>query len=187
MTEGGLYIEIRQIEPGDRVTGLSLGGPEFTALKTYLQKHAKTHHEKSLAKTYGVFDLGPAAESGSRASKIVGYVTLVCGEVVIGTDDPAPIDDEGVSYTYAHYPAVKIARLAVDRRYRGLEIGSSLVQLALGIAKDTISPAVGCRFVVVDSKQSAVSFYRRAGFVLLDTPTNRARTEPIMFVDLRKV
>lgn len=186
MTERDLSFEIRQIEAGDRLTGLSLGS-EFTALKTYLQRHAKAHHDRSLARTYGVFEVMPGRDDGAASYKIVGYVTLVCGEVVIGTDDPLPIGDEQVSYAYRHYPAVKIARLAVDQRYRGMDIGSNLVQLALGIAKETICPAVGCRFVVVDSKKSAVSFYLKAGFSLLDTTTNRSRDEPVMFVDLQKV
>jgi GNAT superfamily N-acetyltransferase len=173
-----LPFEVRLIEPGDRLTGLSLGA-EFTALKTFLQRHAKAYHEKNLARTYAVFDV-------SLNSKVVAYVTLVCGEVVLDNGNNDILNDTGVDYKYLHYPAVKIARLAVDTRYREKGIGALLVDLALGIAKDTISPAVGCRFVVVDSKKPAVDFYIKSGFTLLDTEANRSRAEPVLFVDLQK-
>jgi hypothetical protein len=66
-------------------------------------------------------------------------------------------------------------------------LGKALVDLALGIAKREISPSVGCRFVMVDSKRNAAPFYEKCGFTILDTPANRDRVEPVMFVDLKKV
>jgi GNAT superfamily N-acetyltransferase len=164
------------IEAGDRVTGLSLGDPDFTPLKLFLQKHAKAYQHQSLARTYGTF----------LDDKIIGYITLVCGEVVIGADDPSLIDDPEVAYKFPHYPAVKIARLAVDKRHRKKGIGPTLVDLALGTARDVICPAVGCRFVMVDSKAKSVAFYLKHGFTMLDTVANKSRAEPVMFVDLHK-
>jgi GNAT superfamily N-acetyltransferase len=171
-------IDIRQIEPGDRLTGLSLGDQAFTPLKIFLQKHAKTYHEQNLARTYGAFLI-------AEKPKVIGYLTLVCGEVVTGEDDNHLLQE--IDYSYKHYPAVKIARLAVDKGMRDRKLGRALVDLALGVAKDTICPAVGCRFVVVDAKKAAVPFYLRCGFTLLDTPENQERDAPVMFVDLHKI
>ncbi len=114
-------------------------------------------------------------------------MTLVCGEVVIGEHDDRPIKEEGLKYGYKQYPAVKIARLAVDVSLRGSGVGRSLVELALGIAKGTICPAVGCRFMMVDSKKASVEFYSKCGFTILDTAENKERDEPVMFIDLGKV
>ena len=61
-----------------------------------------------------------------------------------------------------------------------------LIDLALGIAKDRISSAAGCRFLVVDSKQDAVEFYQKRGFTLLGTQANLMRSDPILFIDLHK-
>lgn len=169
-------VEIRQIEPGDRLTGLSLGS-EFTALKTFLQRHARSFHEQSLARTYAAFDVG-----GPR--RIVGYLTLVCGEVLL--DDRDGVIGGDVDYRYDHFPTVKIARLAVDQRFRGTGLGAGLVRLALGIAKGVVCPAVGCRFVIVDAKPQSVAFYEKMGFTLINTPANRALHEPVMFLDLHK-
>lgn len=178
MPPDDLEIAIKQIEPGDRLTGLSLGSPAFTPLKTFLQKHAQKYEAQSLSRTYGAFQVGASA-------KILGYITLVCGEVVTGDD--LLIQEPGLEYLYDHYPAVKIARLAVDRRVSRNGLGRELVKLALGQAKNVICPAVGCRFVVVDSKQESVGFYTRCGFTLLETQANKDRDAPIMWIDLNRV
>lgn len=182
-----LELEIRQIEPGDKLTGLSLGDEAFRALKTFLSRDARSYHNRNLARTYAAFVDGVASRKDpTPPKKLIAYVTLVCGEVTVDSEDGRLIEDEGVEYRYKHYPALKIARLAVDRRYWGNDIGSALVSLALGIAKDIICPAVGCRFAVVDSKQKSIAFYSKQGFTFLDTNENRARSEPIMFIDLWK-
>ncbi len=176
---GELQIEVKQIEPGDRLTGLSLGHADFAPLKTFLQKHAHAYERESLARTYAAFNV--------QTSKVVGYVTLVCGEVVSDDCDERLVQQDGLKYLYNQYPAVKIARLAVDSRLQGSGLGRYLVKLALGRAKSVICPAVGCRFVMVDSKKKSVAFYSKCGFTLLDTAANRERDEPVMYVDLNKV
>ncbi len=176
MSEQAGQLDIRPIAANDRFNGLSLGDDKFTPLKIFLQRHAKTLEAQSLARTYGVFEAGK--------SKILGYISLVCGEVVASADDVHLMEEP--AYRYRQYPAVKIARLAVDKHLRKKGVGQALIDLALGIAKDRISMAVGCRFVVVDAKQDAVRFYQRCGFTLLATETNRMRSDPILFIDLHK-
>ena len=173
-------VEIRPIQPGDRLTGLSLGDEAFAPLKTFVQRHAHEYERQSLARTYGAFDT-------ARGDKLLGYITLVCGEVVIQEGDNALVVEEGLAYHYWQYPAVKIARLAVDRRTREAGIGIALVNLGLGIARDFICPNVGCRFVMVDAKRGSVLWYGRRGFTMLDTEENKGRDEPVMFVDLSKL
>jgi len=179
LADEGLAIVVKQIEPGDRLTGLSLGDPAFTPLKTFLGKHAQKYEAQSLARTYGAFR--------EDTGKIAGYITLVCGEIATEDGDERLVQEPGLKYLYNHYPAVKIARLAVDKGLSGGGLGRALVNLALGQAKSVVCPAVGCRFVVVDSKRQAVRFYERCGFTMLDTAGNRSRDEPVMFVDLNKV
>ena len=143
MADKSFDIEIRQIEPGDKLSGLSLGDAKFQPLKTFFQKHAKRFHEQNYGRTYGVFTV-------SDKPKIVAYLTLVCGEVYVEDGVERPIEDP--NYVYSQFPAIKIARLAVDKSARKIKIGRKLVELSMGIAKDTICPAVGCRFVMVDAK-----------------------------------
>lgn len=179
-TQAESDVQIRAIQPGDALTGLSLGDPAFLPLKTFVRRHAQVYERQNLSRTYGAFDV-------ANGNKLLGYVTLVCGEVALQNGDDALVHGEDVQYSYLQYPAVKIARLAVDRRFRKKGIGEELVNLALGIAQEFICPNVGCRFVMVDAKAESVSFYTRRGFTTLDTHENRTRDEPVMFVDLSKL
>lgn len=172
-----IKFRLKQIEPTDRLTGLSLGDAQFTPLKTFLAKHAKAYQEQNLATTYGIFD--------TASNKISAYVTLVCGEIVVDGQKRL-LNEPGLSYDYKSYPAIKIARLAVHVGYRGLDLGTQLVTFALGTAKNVVCPAVGCRFAVVDAKTNSVGFYLKCGFTILDTEANKTRPDPIMFIDLHK-
>jgi len=135
------------------------------------------YHDRHLARTYGTF----------LDKKLLAYISLVCGEIVLEGPEYR-VNEPGLIYDYKSYPAVKIARLLVDTNYRqkGYEIGSDLIQVALGIARSIICPAVGCRFVVVDSKKQSVEFYLKQGFTLIDSPDNKKRDQPVMFIDLHK-
>jgi hypothetical protein len=62
-----------------------------------------------------------------------------------------------------------------------------LVDYALALIKNRIMPLAGCRFVVVDANQPAIEFYKKQGFTLVDTETNRANKCPLMFLDLSKL
>lgn len=172
-------LTLKQIEAGDKLSGLSLGHADFAPLKAFVQKKALAFESQSLSRTYGIF--------GTQTKALRAYMTLVCGEVAIGPEDPVPFDNGGVEFNYKHYPAVKIARLAVDSRLQKAGVGKKLVNVALGIAKGTICPVVGCRFMMVDSKQQSVGFYLKCGFTVLDTAENRDRQAPVMFVDLGKI
>ncbi|NQV40690.1 MAG: GNAT family N-acetyltransferase [Nitrosopumilus sp.] len=176
----GIDVELREIRADDKLTGLKLGDAEFAPLKTFLQKHSKKFHANDLAKSYALF-----AQEGGNA-KVIGYITLLCGEVV--TDERGGLLEADLLYKYPSYPAVKIARLAVDVRYqRGRGLGTNLVEFALGLVKQSICPAIGCRFMVVDAKKKSVPFYEKRGFTLLDTEANKKLDAPVMFIDLTKI
>ena len=179
MPNKDLNVVVKQIEPGDSLTGLSLGNPAFEPLKRFLRKDAQKYEAQSLARTYAAFN--------QATSKVIGYVTLVCGEIVTRDSDHELLQEPEIEFPYPHYPAVKIARLAVDQRVARIGLGTALVNLALGQAKRIICPTVGCRFVVVDSKRESVAFYEKRGFTMLDTATNRVRSSPIMWIDLNKI
>jgi ribosomal protein S18 acetylase RimI-like enzyme len=153
--------------------------PPFSLIAALLRAlHSDAYHAQNLAKTYGLF-------CANAPQKVIGYITLVCGQIETETEQKFGAD---IHYFYDHCPAVKIARLAVDSRFMGRGLGTELVDFALGVVKLQICPWVGCRFIVVDSKKSAVRFYEeRCGFTQLDTDTNRRRDAPIMFIDLHKV
>lgn len=113
-----------------------------------------------------------------------GYVTLVASEVQTCDQVRPPRDvhwPDGFSI-----PAIKLARMAVDKSLRGQGLGSQLVDFAIAVSV-SISEQVGCRLLVTDAKQSAVKFYEKVGFTMLDVPSNLESQAPAMFVELPKL
>lgn len=171
-------LALREIDPGDHVTGLSLGDSELTPLKTFLRKYAKDFHRVNVARTYV---LVPAKGD----PRVWGYLTLMCSEIKLGNSHR--VDDCEAANRYSDFPAVKIARIAVDQRIRGRGYGEAMVQFAISITKRDVMPRVGCRFLVAEAKLGAIGFYERVGFTPLDTEKNRRRPLPVVFLDLHKL
>ena len=77
-------------------------------------------------------------------------------------DQEDGIDD----YNYQKYPAIKIARMAVDEKLSGAGVGRYLLLAAVGKVHH-LSLEVGCRYITVDSKREAVGFYEKNGFKII--------------------
>ena len=165
-------LELRPLQPDDRVNRFSSGDKQFQPLKTFLQRDSKKFQEQFLARTYVMVD----------GNLVRAYVTLVCGEI---TAEKNITDLDGAEFKNEHFPAMKIARLAVDSKYRKSGYGQKLVDFAVGRAIE-ISGIAGCRFVVVDAKKPSVDFYKQYGSRFIDTQENRDRNEPVMFLDLMR-
>ena len=165
-------LQLRELQAGDRVNKLD-AGQDFLPLAMFLKKNAHSHQAQHVSHTYVLAD---------AANRVVGYISLICAQIELD----APLE-EVENYPGESYPAIKIGKLAVDRHYRGKDLGSKLVDLSLAIAKENIQPHVGCRFLAVDSHKDAISFYQKKGFRLLETEENKGRRAPLMFVDLSKV
>lgn len=144
--------------PGDAVAGFRFGNAAHQPLKTFIQRQALQSSQCNITKTY-VF-----AEQRTRTVR--AFLTLLCSQIALDPDD-RPAEHEGLD-RYDYYPAVKIARLGVDRRLQGKGIGSSLIGYAFKVAIEQIMPIVGCRFVIVDSKEGSINFYRQHGFTLIE-------------------
>jgi predicted GNAT family N-acyltransferase len=64
------------------------------------------------------------------------------------------------------YPAVKIGRLAVDKKYESNGFGRLMIQIAREKFTSN-TPDTGCRFITVDAKKNALDFYVRNKFDFL--------------------
>jgi ribosomal protein S18 acetylase RimI-like enzyme len=168
---------IRELGDGCKITNLRLAS-EDGALAVYLKKNARKHHDEDISKTYVVVD-----ENAAVPRPIVGYITVLASEI---KNEMTTVEAVGEGYTY-HWPAVKIARLAVDERYRGRGLGRDLVSFAVALVMNQIMPYIGCRFITVDSNRPAVEFYEKRGFTLVDSEENRQHRTPVMFLDMHKL
>jgi ribosomal protein S18 acetylase RimI-like enzyme len=172
-------LSIRPLDPFDSTSGFKAGDPAAQPLKSFFQKQAQEFHQHSIAKTYVA-----EGATGDAAEKLLGFITLIASEIDIRGG--YVVDDPAHANRYASLPAVKLARLAVDSRFRGCRIGEALVDFSLAVVVGNVTPHIGCRFLVTDAKQPAVAFYEKMGFTLLDTDDNRERENPVMFIDLLK-
>ena len=77
---------------------------------------AEQFQQSSIAQTY-------VAITGDK--RVIGFVTLTCSEIDL--QNGYDVADCSQANGYEFLPAVKIARLAVDTRYRGCGIGSILL------------------------------------------------------------
>ncbi|MCC8113075.1 MAG: GNAT family N-acetyltransferase [Bacteroidales bacterium] len=79
------------------------------------------------------------------------------------------------------YPAVKICRLGVSKDFRGLNIGSSIIDYL--ITSFTNGNKTGCRFITVDAYIVAIPFYLKNGFLRLNENEKEPHTR-LLYLDL---
>lgn len=123
------------------------------ALNEYLQKYARQNHERNIGKTF-------VAQMKSESGKVLGFYTAVSSE--IDSQMLPPPHSKGLPRYPA--PAIRVGRLAVDKRHQGRGIGIALLIDALQRA-ERLSNEIGIYGVVVDAKDDqAVRFYQKYGF-----------------------
>jgi len=99
-------------------------------------------------------------------------------------NDALKYQDEMDSYPYHKFPCVRIARLAVDKRFERRGIGRFLLSVAIGKAV-SVSNEIGCRYITVDSKPESLGFYEKHNFKIVNK--YRHSTYPKMYLDMNPI
>ena len=90
---------------------------------------------------------------------------LETGVSLTGTPNIEP-NYKDTFYSKPRYPALDIAYLAVQSKYRGNNIGRAIIRLIVDMAQS--QTFAGCQFLTVEAlatkEYSAVGFYERCGF-----------------------
>lgn len=172
-----MNLELRELSLADGCSALSLGDQAFTPLKTFLRREAKKLHQEHLARTYVLVPQGE--------TKVLAYITTLCTHVAVEQFDKqgAVLDD----FRYKDYPAIKLARLAVDVSLKRQGIGSQLIDFVMGLIVEHVMPHTGCRFLVVDAKPDSVHFYRAKGFLPIGVHEDCDGVTRSMFIDMGRV
>jgi ribosomal protein S18 acetylase RimI-like enzyme len=121
-------------------------------LDEFLRQFARQNDEKGLSRTY------VATRPGEF--EVLGYVTIRVGEVACA--DLPPDTQRGLPRYPV--PVLHVARLAVDKRARGIGLGEALLVHALRKALDTAEEVGVWGVEVIAKDEAARSFYRRYGF-----------------------
>lgn len=135
---------IRPLSKKDALSSFNCGDGEGEVdLNDFLKDDALQSQDDLITKTYLCF----------WNNYVAGFITLL--NDTIGKDS---VDDGIEEYEYGKYPAIKIARLAVQKDLRGKRIGTFLLYWALGKVYE-VSKHVGCRYVTVNAKRDSMEFY----------------------------
>ena len=89
------------------------------------------------------------------------------------------------SKQFRSYPAVKIGRFAVSSDYRGMNIGTELMDNLKKHLRSSHSHSA-FRYITVDAYVSAIPFYEKNGFVQL-TQKEEDEFTKLMFFDMREI
>lgn len=100
---------------------------------------------------------------------LAGFVTLTTDTIGYNLVESCNGID---GYVYQKYPAIKIARLAVDGRFERRGIGQNILLWAIGKA-DEFSTQIGCRYITVDAKRESIDFYLKYEFKIIKKHENR--------------
>jgi GNAT superfamily N-acetyltransferase len=145
-------VEIRPLREDDDRSSFACGEPD---LDRFFEHYAGQNQFKlHLAITY-------VAVADDR---IVGFAT-----VTVGALERARVPNARLRRRLPAYPlpVLRLARLAVDVKARGLGIGKALARFVLELSMHQ-RDRLGCIGVVVDAKPDAAPFYVSLGFSPLE-------------------
>ncbi|KAA6303456.1 MAG: hypothetical protein EZS26_000007 [Candidatus Ordinivivax streblomastigis] len=145
-------------------------------LNDFLLNDAKNYLKSLLSVTYLL----------QYQDEIVAYFSLSNDSLVKDNEEKASWNKVNRTIPNAKrrrvYPAVKVGRLAVSKKYTGMGFGRLIIEavVAMYIHEQQRS---GCRFVTVDAYRDALPFYEKNDFRFLTTKDANDETR-IMYFDL---
>jgi ribosomal protein S18 acetylase RimI-like enzyme len=126
------------------------------ALDRYLQTQATQDVRRRIAACFVAIEVSSA--------RLAGYYTIAAASI---PTTELPIEITRRLPRYPSIPAVRVARLAVDIRFRRQGLGAAL--LADALRQAILSPPAVFALVVDAKDEPAVSFYLHHGFLALAT------------------
>jgi GNAT superfamily N-acetyltransferase len=140
----------------------------------FLRDDALRYQTKLLASTTLLF----------AADEVVAYFSLATD--ALGLAEPQRLRRR-IKTSFSQMPALKIARLATDKRHQGNGYGTHALQFCVGLARHLNDvdrhDGVGCRFLTVDAYPGAVDWYAGFGFARPDK-IDKSRHTVNMWLDL---
>lgn len=148
MNEEYKLVSIKDIQQKSRLKSFDC---EIDVLNEFLSKYAQKNDKLGIGKTFIALN---------QQDKIVGYFTLATAQVAY---QEIPDDYRGKLPKYP-IPALRIARLSVDKELEGKGVGKWLLAQAF-IKIIQVADVTGIYFIIVDAKETSKSFYEHYGFI----------------------
>jgi len=107
---------------------------------------------------------------------VIGYITISASSIKrVSIDNKKPYDD---------LPVLRVGRLAIDKEYQHKSIGKLLLKFAIKKAIE-LKENYGCIGIVVDAKEEAKKFYKKYGFIEINT-LQKSLTTP-MYLSIKTI
>jgi GNAT superfamily N-acetyltransferase len=165
-------FSFRQIDADTEIKSFDCGDAD---LNDFLYSDAKNYFKSMMALTYLLED--------TVAGTTVAYYSLLNDKIVFDPDEKSIWNKLNRKIANSKrrkdYPAVKIGRLAVSRKYSGHHIGSTIL-LQIKHVFSTMRRSA-CRFITVDAYVAAIPFYEKCGFTFLSDKDKHAKTRAMYF------
>ncbi len=133
----------------------------------FLKNLAISNQERKLSKTY-TFCL-------KDSNEIIGFFTLSASQ--LNTGDARIFGMDKV-------PIVLLGRLGVDRKYKGKNLGTAMIRIALEKSVET-SKIIACRLLLVETTIDMKSYYLEKVKNGFEWFRDRKNTS-VLFIDLKK-
>ena len=169
-------MNVVRLTPDYVLTAFDCGDSD---LNEFLLEDAKHFLEKRIANTFILEDNGC----------IAAYFCLLNDKVsrveVTNSRWKKIKDSFPEGKRFRSYPAIKIGRFAVSKKYQDRNIGSMLLDLLKDQLNTQVSQSA-FRFITVDAYLSAIHFYQKNGFVELSQKEEDEHTR-LMFFDMMEL
>lgn len=148
-------------------------------LNGFLMDDSRNYHQQFLAHTYVI----------ENDFLTIGYFSLLTDKISKSDLDKnlwrKLRKDIPHEKHYDSYPAIKIGRLAISSHFKGMGIGTNVLN-AIKMRLSANEEYAACRFLTVDAYKEAVDYYLKNRFLpLLKEPSQNSATVP-MYFDLKK-
>ena len=172
-------ILLRRLEENDTVSNFDCGDED---LNDFIFGDAMLYFKVRLATSYVLED--------KNSKDTIGYFSLAHDRISL-TDFPSNSAYNrfrkqffAQGKMFKSYPALKICRLATDKKYRGEGLGTMMVNMIIASYKS--DNKAGCRFITVDAYADALPFYYKQGFVPLSKEDEGSPTR-LLYFDLENI
>lgn len=110
---------------------------------------------------------------------IIGYMAFCSDSFKISDEEKHSCN---LDISFSNVPALKIGKLAINKKYEHQYYGSFMIYLAIGITNKINENGVACRFLTVDAdittNKTIPDFYLENGFIF-NEKMNKGRTENV--------
>ena len=140
-------VSVKEISPKSCLKNFDC---QVKALNEFLSRYALKNDELGIGKTFVAL---------TEQNQIAGYFTLSTAQVAY-QEIPEECKKKLPKYPI---PALRIARLAVNKELKGSGIGKWLLKQAF-IKIIQVADVTGLYLIIVDAKESSKTFYEHYGF-----------------------